>query len=46
MGVYTVGNAIARDEINICGQAGFTTSPGRSDTGHVVNYDWGRAWMS
>ena len=42
-GVYTVGKAITRDEINICGPTGFTVSPGRSDTGHVVNFDWVRA---
>ena len=44
-GIYTVGKAITRDEINISGQAGFTTSPGRSDTGHAVNYDWVRVRM-
>ena len=26
--------------IIVIGQAGFTTSPGRSDTGLAVNYDW------
>ena len=31
--------------IIIIGQAGFTTSPGRSDIGHAVNYDrWERGW--
>ena len=42
-GVYTVGNAITRNEINMGGPTGFTALPGRSDTGHVVNYDWVRA---
>ena len=41
-----MGNVITRDEINICGPTGFTALPSRSDTGHVVNYDWVRAWMS
>ena len=45
-GIYTGENVITKDEINICGQAGFTTSPGRSNTGHVGNYDWMKAWMS
>ena len=42
-GVYTVGNAITRNEINICRPAGFTALPGRSNIGHVVNYDRVRA---
>ena len=35
---------------NTSGQAKFTSSPGRSDTGYavfqwVLNYDWAREWM-
>ena len=44
------GRQLRKEWINMIGQAEFTTSPGRSDTGHVVfqrvlNYGWARARM-
>ena len=42
-GVYTVGDAITRNEINISGPTGFTALPDRSNTGHVENYERARA---
>ena len=42
-GVYTVGDAITRNEVNISGPTGFTALPDRPNTGHVENYERVRA---